>query len=328
MRFPPVKNYYSMGAPYVKSIDFSTVTSFTGNVVVGSSTYVFDTDFGWTPRSPVVLKDAAGVANSFADCVNGFYGDTTPAVTQNASAFARCFGTKCYLIGRLPNDNFTLTSTMTGETIATHSTGTMVTVPVTGTVTTAGLTDAELRATPVPVSGTVTATGPLTDTELRATAVPVSGPLTDTELRATAVPVSGTVTATGPLTDTELRATAVPVSGPLTDTELRATAVPVSGTVTVTATTGSTWTSASGTITSGGASQELVAASASRKGLLFQNTSDIDMWLGLGVTAVATQPCIKIAASEKLALTDADAPVTAVNLYGVTTGKTFTCYTR
>jgi septal ring factor EnvC (AmiA/AmiB activator) len=46
------------------------------------------------------------------------------------------------------------------------------------------LTDAELRATPVPVSG------PLTDTELRATAVPVSGPLTDTELRASAVPVS------------------------------------------------------------------------------------------------------------------------------------------
>jgi hypothetical protein len=78
------------------------------------------------------------------------------------------------------------------------------------------LTDTQLRATAVPVSG------PLTDTELRATAVPVSGPLTDTELRATAVPVSG------PLTDTELRATAVPVSGPLTDTELRATAVPVS----------------------------------------------------------------------------------------------------
>ena len=61
----------------------------------------------------------------------------------------------------------------------------------------------------------------------------VLGPLTDTELRATPVPVSGTVTATGPLTDTELRATPVPVSGPLTDTELRATPVPISGTVSV-----------------------------------------------------------------------------------------------
>lgn len=59
------------------------------------------------------------------------------------------------------------------------------------------------------------------------TPLPVSGPLTDTELRATPVPVSGSVTAVGPLTDTELRATPVPVSGPLTDTQLRATPVPV-----------------------------------------------------------------------------------------------------
>lgn len=46
------------------------------------------------------------------------------------------------------------------------------------------LTDTQLRATPVAVSG------PLTDTQLRATAVPVSGPLTDVQLRAVAVPVS------------------------------------------------------------------------------------------------------------------------------------------
>jgi hypothetical protein len=43
---------------------------------------------------------------------------------------------------------------------------------------------------PVPVSGTVTAEGPLTDTELRATAVPVSGPLTDAQLRASDVKVT------------------------------------------------------------------------------------------------------------------------------------------
>jgi hypothetical protein len=41
---------------------------------------------------------------------------------------------------------------------------------------------------------------PLTDTQLRASAVPVSGPLTDTQLRASAVPVSGTV-ATNELPD-------------------------------------------------------------------------------------------------------------------------------
>lgn len=52
-----------------------------------------------------------------------------------------------------------------------------------------GLTDDELRATPVPVDG------PLTDAELRASAVPVSGPLTDAELRASEVPVLATLAA-------------------------------------------------------------------------------------------------------------------------------------
>lgn len=57
-----------------------------------------------------------------------------------------------------------------------------------------GLTDAQLRATPVPVSGTFwqatqPVSGPLTDMQLRASAVPVSGPLTDTQLRASAVSV-------------------------------------------------------------------------------------------------------------------------------------------
>lgn len=58
--------------------------------------------------------------------------------------------------------------------------------------------------------------------------LPVVGPATDAEMRATPIPISGTVTATGGLTDTQLRATPVPVSGPLTDTQLRATAVPIS----------------------------------------------------------------------------------------------------
>lgn len=99
------------------------------------------------------------------------------------------------------------------------------------------LTDAQLRATAVPVSaaslplpaGAATSANQSTmisslssiDTKLTAP-LSVTGPLTDAELRATAVPVSG------PLTDAQLRATAVPVSGPLTDTELRASAVPVS----------------------------------------------------------------------------------------------------
>ena len=87
------------------------------------------------------------------------------------------------------------------------------------------------------VQGTVAVSGPLTDTQLRAAAVPVSG----------TVGVSGSVAVTGPLTDAQLRSSAVPVSGtfyqatqpvsgPLTDAELRASAVPVSGTVGVSGT--------------------------------------------------------------------------------------------
>lgn len=47
-----------------------------------------------------------------------------------------------------------------------------------------GLTNTELRASPVPVSG------PLTDAQLRAAAVPVSGPVTNAQLRAAPVPVN------------------------------------------------------------------------------------------------------------------------------------------
>lgn len=81
--------------------------------------------------------------------------------------------------------------------------------------------------------------------------------LTDTELRATAVPVSGTVAVTGVSTaakqdtiighidgvegllttiDTDTGTIATEVAGLLTDTELRSTPVPVSGTVTATPT--------------------------------------------------------------------------------------------
>lgn len=97
---------------------------------------------------------------------------------------------------------------------------------------TGGLTNTELRATPVPVavSGNVTVSNPtpqgLTDAQIRATPLPVSGTitvsnptavgLTDAQLRASAVPVSGTVAISNqvsqPLTDAQIRATALPVS--------------------------------------------------------------------------------------------------------------------
>ncbi len=63
---------------------------------------------------------------------------------------------------------------------------------------TVGLTDTQLRAAPVTVSGTVTATPTGTqDVNIVSTIpLPVTGPLTDTQLRATPVPISGTVSTT------------------------------------------------------------------------------------------------------------------------------------
>jgi hypothetical protein len=114
-------------------------------------------------------------------------------------------------------------------------TGAGGTFPVTGP-----LTDTQLRATAVPVSGTVTTSPPANAstnlTQLGGTAISLntgvrdagtqrvtvatndSVPVTGTFWQATQ-PVSGTVTATGPLTDTQLRATAVPVSGTVATTQ-------------------------------------------------------------------------------------------------------------
>ncbi|MDQ3039149.1 MAG: hypothetical protein M3R16_05035 [Pseudomonadota bacterium] len=115
------------------------------------------------------------------------------------------------------------------------------TQPVSGTVTVGNaslaVTGSFFQATQ-PVSIASMPSTPVTGTFWQATQ-PVSGPLTDAQLRATAVPVSlasTTVTGSVAVTGTFWQATQ-PVSGPLTDTQLRATAVPV--TMTSTTVTGS-----------------------------------------------------------------------------------------
>lgn len=88
-------------------------------------------------------------------------------------------------------------------------------------------TDAQLRATPLPVSGTVAATqsGTWNVTNLSGTVSLPTGASTS------ALQTSGNASLTS--IDSKLTSP-LTVTGPLTDTQLRATAVPISGTVAVT----------------------------------------------------------------------------------------------
>lgn len=81
-------------------------------------------------------------------------------------------------------NNFPATQAVTGAFF-------QATQPISGTVATGGITDTQIRATPLPVS--MSNTLALTDTQLRASAVLVTMSntlaLTDTQIRATALPV-------------------------------------------------------------------------------------------------------------------------------------------
>src|SRR4051812_40705374 len=53
-------------------------------------------------------------------------------------------------------------------------------------------------------------------------------------------------------------------------------------------------TDRSGTITTGAAAQQVMAANAKRRLIIFQNVSDTDMWINIGATATAGAGSIKI----------------------------------
>lgn len=104
-----------------------------------------------------------------------------------------------------------------------------------------GLTDSELRNTPIPISGTVV-TGGLTDVQLRATDLPVtlSGETVDISASSLPLPSGASIESkqdliitalSNLLTELQRKADLTetqPVSGPLTDTQLRATDIKVS----------------------------------------------------------------------------------------------------
>lgn len=81
----------------------------------------------------------------------------------------------------------------------------------------------------------------------------------------------------------------------------------------------------SGSITTGGAAQSLMASNVQRRGLLIQNSSSGDLWINeIGGTAVAASPSIKILPGESYERLAGAVPITAISIIGATTGQTFT----
>lgn len=85
-----------------------------------------------------------------------------------------------------------------------------------------------------------------------------------------------------------------------------------------------THTNRSGSITSGGVAQQLMAANARRTGFLVQNVSDTDMWVSWIGTASAGQPSLKLVAGALYETKDTACPQTAISIFCATTGKEFT----
>lgn len=91
---------------------------------------------------------------------------------------------------------------------------------------------------------------------------------------------------------------------------------------------GVTPTDVSGTIATGGTSQALAGASATRKGYMVQNLSTADLWINeLGVAAVLSQPSIRIPPGALYECQSSGPPVTAIAIIGATSGQAFTART-
>jgi hypothetical protein len=85
-----------------------------------------------------------------------------------------------------------------------------------------------------------------------------------------------------------------------------------------------TFTNRSGTITTGGTSQQIMAANAVRRYLFIQNVSDTVMWCNFTTAANTDQPSIQIAVGASFIMEGNAVTTEAVNCIGAVTGKSFT----
>jgi hypothetical protein len=79
----------------------------------------------------------------------------------------------------------------------------------------------------------------------------------------------------------------------------------------------------SGTITTGGTAQTLMAANGLRAGYSVQNLSSGDLWISDVGTAAASQPSMKIVAGALYESPMTGVPRGAISIYGATTAQAF-----
>ncbi len=83
-------------------------------------------------------------------------------------------------------------------------------------------------------------------------------------------------------------------------------------------------TNRSGTITSGGAAQVLMARNDDRRGFAVQNLSSGDLWIREdGTSAAATQPSLKLIAGAYYETPPRSVTTDEVSIFGATTGQAF-----
>lgn len=82
-------------------------------------------------------------------------------------------------------------------------------------------------------------------------------------------------------------------------------------------------TNRSGTITSGGASQILAAANATRSYFFIQNISTNILWINFGVAAAQDSPSIKLLPESTFVMEGGFVSIDSVTIIGPTTGAKF-----
>lgn len=87
----------------------------------------------------------------------------------------------------------------------------------------------------------------------------------------------------------------------------------------------SSFSDRSGTITLGGTAQTLIEATLRRRGFFLQNTSAGDLWINVGVAAVAASPSIRIPSGAAYETPEGANPAGLVSIIGATTAQSFTC---